>query len=177
MKLRNLAVGGLVLFSALAFSDTAQARDAYMGEVIYTAANFCPRGSAEADGSIMAINDNTALFALLGTTYGGDGRTTFGLPDLRGRTVVHAGEGPGLSSRTQGQRGGTETVTLTAAQMPSVQVAQVATVPDAESAGAASTEGLVKNVKVGGGQAHTNLAPYLVLKACIATEGTFPSRD
>jgi len=75
--------------------------------------------SASCDGQLLPISQNAALFSLLGTIYGGDGRTTFALPDLRGRTAIHTGTGPGLSSRPQGQRGGTETNTMTVAQMPS----------------------------------------------------------
>jgi microcystin-dependent protein len=91
----------------------------YIASVCIMAATFCPRGYAAADGQILAISQHTALFSLIGTTYGGDGRTTFALPDLRGRSPVHVGNGPGLSSIRQGQKGGAETVTQTAAQMAS----------------------------------------------------------
>ena len=93
--------------------------DPYIASVCITAANFCPRGYADADGALLPISQNTSLFSLIGTTYGGDGRSTFALPDLRGRSPVHAGTGPGLSPITQGQRGGTETVTQSVAQMAS----------------------------------------------------------
>ncbi len=91
----------------------------YISSVCITAANFCPRGYAAADGQLLSIAQNTALFSLIGTTYGGDGRTTFGLPDLRSRSPVHVGTGPGLSSIKQGQKGGTETVTQSVAQIAS----------------------------------------------------------
>jgi microcystin-dependent protein len=93
--------------------------DPFISSVCIMAANFCPRGYAEANGQLLSISQNTALFSLLGTMYGGDGRTSFGLPDLRSRSPVHVGAGPGLSTISQGQRGGVETVTQSAAQLAS----------------------------------------------------------
>jgi microcystin-dependent protein len=92
--------------------------DPFLAEIIMFAGNFAPRGWAFCDGQLLSIASNTALFSLLGTTFGGDGRTTFGLPDLRGRTAVHPGTGPGLSNRSWGEKGGTETNTMTINQMP-----------------------------------------------------------
>ncbi|NQY30112.1 MAG: phage tail protein [Flavobacteriaceae bacterium] len=89
-----------------------------IGEIIMFGGNFAPRSWAFCDGQLLAISQNTALFSILGTTYGGDGRTTFGLPDLRGRVAIHPGNGPGLTSRRLGEKGGREKVTLTTAQMP-----------------------------------------------------------
>jgi microcystin-dependent protein len=91
----------------------------YLGEIILFAGNFAPRATAYCNGQLLAISQNQALFSLLGTTYGGDGRTSFALPDLRGRVPVHPGTGPGLSTRKLGQRSGEETHTLTSLQMPS----------------------------------------------------------
>jgi microcystin-dependent protein len=93
--------------------------DPFIGQLICVGFNFAPPGWAQCNGQLLSIAQNSALFALLGTTYGGDGRTTFGLPDLRGRAPIGVGQGPGLSNYTQGQMGGTENVTLTAAQIPS----------------------------------------------------------
>lgn len=93
--------------------------DPFIGQIQAFGFNFAPRGWALCDGQLLPIAQNTALFSLLGTTYGGDGRTTFGLPDLRGRTALHQGRGPGLSSYRLGERGGTETVTLNNTQIPS----------------------------------------------------------
>ena len=93
--------------------------DPFIGEIVLFAGNFAPRAWAFCDGQLLAISTHSALFSILGTTYGGDGRTTFALPDLRGRTPVHPGHGPGLSNYNLGQRGGVETVTLTVNQMPS----------------------------------------------------------
>lgn len=92
--------------------------DGYISEVRFFAANFAPRGWALCDGQLLAISSNQALFSLIGTQYGGDGRTTFALPDLRGRSIVHAGSGPGLTNRSIGQKGGTETNTLGVQQLP-----------------------------------------------------------
>jgi microcystin-dependent protein len=85
------------------------AADPFIGEIMLFAGNFAPRGWALCDGSLLSISQNTALFSLLGTMYGGDGRTTFGLPDLRGRVPLHSGQGPGLANRIQGEQGGVET--------------------------------------------------------------------
>jgi len=93
--------------------------DPFLGEIVMFAGNFAPRGWAYCDGQLLPINTNQALFSILGTTYGGDGRTTFALPDLRGRTPIGPRNGPGLSDYRLGERGGVETVTLTVNQMPS----------------------------------------------------------
>lgn len=91
----------------------------YLGQIQPFGFNFAPRGWATCDGQLLPISSNTALFSLLGTTFGGDGRTTFALPDLRGRSIVHVGHGPGLSTISWGERGGIESVTLTQLNMPS----------------------------------------------------------
>ncbi|MFT6503565.1 MAG: microcystin-dependent protein [Crocinitomicaceae bacterium] len=93
--------------------------DTYLAEIMPFAGNFAVRGYAYCDGQLLPISQNTALFSIIGTIYGGDGRTTFALPDLRGRALVHPGNGPGLSSYRLGERGGQETVTLNSTQMPS----------------------------------------------------------
>lgn len=93
--------------------------DPFIGQISIFAGNFAPRGWALCDGQLLPISSFTALFSLLGTTYGGDGRTTFALPDLRGRVAVGDGSGPGLTPRRVGERSGSQTVTLTAAQLPS----------------------------------------------------------
>ncbi len=92
--------------------------DPFIGEIIMFGGNFAPRSWAFCDGQLLAISSNQALFSILGTTYGGDGRTTFGLPDLRGRVAMHPGNGPGLSSRRLGEKGGVESVILNTTQMP-----------------------------------------------------------
>jgi microcystin-dependent protein len=103
----------------LAAAPRAVAQEPLLGEIKWVPYNFTPKGWAECDGHLLPISQNTALFSLLGTTYGGDGRTTFALPDLRGRVSVHLGQGLGLSDRQLGEIGGEETHTLTIAEMPS----------------------------------------------------------
>ena len=93
--------------------------DPFIAEIIMFGGNFAPRGWAFCDGQLLSISSNSALFSILGTTYGGDGRTTFGLPDLRGRVAMHPGSGPGLTQRRLGEKSGMETVTLTTNQIPS----------------------------------------------------------
>src|SRR5262245_39378135 len=99
----------------------------FLGQIRMFAGNFAPRGNAFCMGQILSIAQNTALFSLLGTTYGGNGQTTFALPDLRGRSIVGMGQGPGLTNITQGEVGGTETVTLLITQMPAHNHAATAT--------------------------------------------------
>lgn len=113
---------GMILTAAVGLASlpgqaVACGTEPYLGSVCAFGFNFCPRGYASANGQLFSISQNSALFSLLGTMYGGDGRTTFGLPDLRGRSLVGAGQGNGLSPITQGEVGGTEQVTLTAGQM------------------------------------------------------------
>ncbi len=111
----------LALVVGLSVSPSAMASDPFIAQITMFGGNFAPRGWAFCNGQLLAISSNSALFSLLGTTYGGDGRTTFGLPDLRGRVAIHHGSstGPGLSSYRLGEKGGAETVTLTTNQMPS----------------------------------------------------------
>jgi len=98
---------------------SSRSAEPFLGEIAMFAGNFAPRGWAFCDGQLLSISQNSALFSLLGTIYGGDGRTTFALPDLRGRVPIHTGQGPGLSDYRQGQRGGAEFITLDAQQIPS----------------------------------------------------------
>lgn len=192
----------LSLVVCLNFSTTSQAQqDSFIGEVQMFAGNFAPRNWAFCNGQLLSISQNTALFSILGTTYGGDGRTTFGLPDLRGRVVIHdgSGTGPGLSSYNLGQRGGTETVNLTVNQMPSHahanQVNAVAPISNgqeaqtpvnnywAQNGSYASTSNVqIANAAVqvgnaGGSQGHTNIAPYNTVNYIICLQGVYPSRN
>ncbi|QYJ01573.1 tail fiber protein [Thalassovita mediterranea] len=140
---------------AIAAAPTAHAGpDEYLGEIITVGFNFCPRGTLEADGRLLSISENTALFSLFGTFYGGDGRTTFALPDLRGRTVIGAGDGPGLTPRQQGAKGGLEN-NATNNPVP-VDFGEGEVMGD-------STTG-------------ENMPPFLVLKQCVVTQGIYPSR-
>jgi microcystin-dependent protein len=108
-----------VFITCLLFSGLANAQDGFIGEIKMFGGNFAPRDWAFCNGQLLPISENTALFSILGTTYGGDGTTTFGLPDLRGRVAVSSGQGPGLTDRRLGSMGGTQTNALTVAQMPS----------------------------------------------------------
>jgi len=157
--------------------------------------NFAPRGWAKCDGQILPINQNQSLFSLLGTTYGGDGRTTFALPDLRGRAPMHAGNGAGLTPRTLGQKLGVENVTLSVAQIPSHSHAVNASTANATAAtpqgnlaaptvGSFNVYGEPANLTAGAagqvtntGGAHTNMQPFNTLNFCIALQGLFPSRN
>jgi microcystin-dependent protein len=168
----------------------------FLGEIRIFGFNFAPRGWAFCNGQILAIAQNTALFALLGTTYGGNGQTTFALPDLRGRVPNHFGQGPGLSSYDLGEVSGSETVTLTPSTMPAHNHFIACSSDDATTAdpsnafpsaftskiyAASPTPGKLMNAamvtQVGGNQPHNNLQPFLTLNFCIALEGIFPSRN
>ncbi len=168
----------------------------FLAQIMLFGGNFAPRGWAFCDGQLMPIAQYNALFSLLGTTYGGDGRTTFGLPDLRGRVPCHAGNGPGLTPRQIGQRFGEEGVTLSAAQMPphnhTFMTSATGTVSARAQTGGslgpgafyvAGTETPSAAMKAesianaGGGQAHDNMQPTLCINYIIALEGIFPSRS
>lgn len=169
----------------------------FLGQLLCVPYNFAPRGWAFCSGQILPISQNTALFSLLGTTYGGNGQTTFALPDLRGRSALSSGQGPGLSSYSLGQVGGTETVTQTILQMPAhnhgpitLQAssgAKLNTVPGSNNLGGAqiytnaaldSTLNQCITPQINGGnQPMPILSPYLVLNWIIALQGIFPSRN
>lgn len=168
--------------------------DPYLGEITLFPYNFAPRGYAFCDGQILPINQNTALFSLLGTTYGGNGITTFALPDLRGRVPLESGQGPGLSNIDLGETGGAEAATLTQSQLPAhshlasvTQAAGTSTRPATKipAAGAAvygaSSDGSTFNPahiqNTGGSQPFSLRTPYLGLHYCIALQGIFPSRS
>ncbi|MGB5832182.1 MAG: tail fiber protein [Thiohalocapsa sp.] len=110
---------GMLATLGIASSPAYAQQEGFIGEIKFFGGNFAPRGWAFCDGQLLAISGNSALFSILGTAYGGDGRTTFALPDMRGRSPVHQGSGPGLPTVRLGAKGGAERFTLTAAQMPS----------------------------------------------------------
>ncbi len=187
----------VVLVSGTLWTAPVRASEPFVGQLMIFAGNFAPRGWAYCDGQILAISQNEALFSLLGTIYGGDGRTTFGLPDLRGRIPVHAGQGPGLSNRTLGAKGGAETATVAPSQLPSHSHALRA------YSGQGDTDMPGNNVLAfdsrekqyraeapdvnmqasalaaapGGNGSHENMAPYQVLGYCIALSGVYPPRN
>lgn len=178
--------------------------DPFIGEIMMVGFTYPPRGWAFCDGQIMSIAQNTALFTLLGTMYGGNGQTTFALPDLRGRVPIHSGTGPGLSPYSQGQQGGAENVTLNVTQIPAHDHAAAGTASAVNGAGNSKTPAgntwaslsrenaysnatadqtmAANNVAVtvnsaGGSQPHTNVQPYLAIHFCIALQGIYPSQN
>lgn len=168
----------------------------YLGEIRIMAFQFAPKGWALCDGQLLSIQSNTALFSILGTTYGGNGTTTFALPNLQSRIPIHAGQGQGLSPYTQGQVGGFESVTLTTQQLPqhnhnvNVLGVNAGTNKAANNYLADSTSGNVYTTSApnatlnpnaltntGNNQPHANIEPYLCVSFCIATQGIFPPRN
>jgi microcystin-dependent protein len=170
--------------------------DPFIGQIQAFGFNFPPRGWAFCDGQLLSISQNAALFSLLGTTYGGDGRTTFALPDLRGRSIVHAGQGPGLNSITQGERAGSENITLTVNNLPAHNHNVSVAVNSGSGEESSSTSYLashanafnevptsdavlagVNQTNVGGNQPVNIRNPFLGIYVCIALQGIFPSRQ
>lgn len=190
-----LAVG-LGTMSVPAHAST----EPYIGQIMPTGFDYCPRNWAQASGQLLPINQNQALFSLLGTTFGGNGQTTFALPNLNGRMPIGSGQGPGLPNYVEGQSGGTMTIQLTAANLPShTHTARMRAVSGAGnidtplrnsfattpaganiySTGTPNTtlrDGSVNIVAAGEGQAISNVTPSIVMKYCIALSGIFPSR-
>ena len=162
----------------------------FIGELRLFGLNFAVRGWALCDGQLLPINSNTALFSLLGTTYGGDGRTTFALPDLRGRVPVHPGTGPGLSPVRLGERGGNQTTTLSVLNMPphthpvrGATGGQTSNRPTnayqaaGNSYSTSSDTAMAPTDSVGSGQSFENRQPFLGVNYQIALVGVFPSRS
>lgn len=166
----------------------------YVGEVRLFAGNFAPAGWMFCNGALLPISENEVLFQLIGTTYGGDGQSTFGLPDLRGRVPIHQGAGAGLSSYTLGEMGGVESVTLTANQMPAhTHAVGASTAPGHlaspagavpakhrdykafRSAGPGSAMHAQSVVSAGGSQPHDNMPPFQCVSYIISLFGIFPS--
>jgi microcystin-dependent protein len=169
--------------------------DPFVAEIRIFPFNFAPKGWAWCNGQLMPISQNTALFSLLGTTYGGDGKSTFALPDLEGRAPMHPGQGPGLSLHDLGETGGSETVTLLESEIPAHSHGLRASLDDADLAIPTPARSLAKasanlyaplsqNVSMaaealtpaGGDQPHNNMQPYLTFYFNIALQGVFPPR-
>ena len=180
--------------------------DPFIGQIMMFGSNFAPRGWALCDGQLLPISSNTALFSILGTIYGGDGRTTFALPDLRGRVSVHPGNGPGLSSYRLGEKGGVEDVTLNITQIPSHSHAAAGQItcnfsPVTPATSTSPVNGTFANAQAeiyntaagtqhmaangvdvtlgntGNNQEHTNTQPFQCVNYIIALQGIFPSRS
>lgn len=172
--------------------------DPFVAEIRIFPFNFAPRGWAFCDGQLLPLSQNTALFSLLGTTYGGNGTSNFALPDMQGRASMQPGQGPGLSLHDLGETGGSETVTLLESEIPShshgVNVANEGATANTTSGNLMArpfgrgnnlyttvNTGLVAMnanacAPAGGGQPHKNMMPYLTLSYCIALQGVFPPR-
>jgi microcystin-dependent protein len=173
--------------------------DPFVAEIRTFPFNFAPKGWAFCDGQLLPISQNTALFSLLGTTYGGDGKSTFGLPNMQGNAPMHPGQGPGLSDHFLGESGGSDTVTLLSSEMPQHTHFLVGDNQDpadtsapnpttvfAQSTGAFAYVTPTPPLKqmafnaitpTGGSLPHNNLMPYLTLNFCIALQGVFPARS
>ena len=172
--------------------------DPFVAEIRIFPFDFAPLGWAFCDGQLLPISQNTALFSLLGTTYGGDGKSTFALPDLQGQAPMHPGQGPGLSLHDLGEVGGSETVTLLESEIPSHAHALRANTDFSDVQTPSSVRSIARSqnanaykppsgqpevimapsalAATGGGQPHNNMQPYLTLSFCIALQGVFPPR-
>ena len=175
----------------------------FIGQIIMFGGNFAPRGWAYCNGQLLSISNYSALYSLLGTTYGGDGRTTFALPDLRGRVPIHAGQGEGLTERRPGEKGGAEFVTLNVNEMPAHKHKGSGTILASDKLAEDSIPKdkvpsvLANNVKgyssqpttsmrkdcveiiadsTGGNQPHNNMPPFQAVNYIIALEGIYPQR-
>jgi microcystin-dependent protein len=173
--------------------------DPFVAEIRIFPFNFAPKGWAFCDGQILPLSQNTALFSLLGTTYGGDGKSNFALPNMQGNAPMHPGQGPGLSLHDLGETGGSDTVSLLESEIPSHSHAMMAINIPPDQAAPQSDRGMSRSVNAqayvpgsplpalaamdgqtlapaGGDQPHNNLQPYLTLNFCIALQGVFPPR-
>jgi microcystin-dependent protein len=185
-----------VAFLFMAPKPAVAQSEPILGQLMLVGFNFCPRGWANADGQLLPISSNTALFSLYGTIYGGNGQTTFGLPDLRGRAPISVGQGPGLESYTQGQSGGAESLSVAVANMPShnhrVQATNsIGNLPGPGTDFLAKTNGtplLYHNgpptimmdpamiADTGDSEPIAKRSPYLTMRWCVALQGSYPSR-
>jgi microcystin-dependent protein len=171
--------------------------DPFVAEIRIFPFNFAPKGWAWCDGQLLPLSQNTALFSLLGTTYGGDGKSNFALPDLQGRAPMHPGQGPGLSLHDLGETEGSETVTLLESEIPAHAHPQRTSTEDADNDNPSATNVTAGSVGIsmyqnppvvagslaaealppaGGDQPHNNLQPYLTFYFAIALQGVFPPR-
>jgi microcystin-dependent protein len=197
LSYRHLAFAAVTALAGLQAMPAAAQSEPFLGQIMCAGFNFAPNGWARLDGQLLSISQNTALFALLGTQYGGNGQTTFALPDMRGRTIISDGQGPGLSNHTVGEAAGQETTTLSVSNLPphSHTFAPLGSTNDANSI---SPAGKVASSKarttlytdptnivamqasstsaVGGSAPFNNMQPYVTINCFMAIQGVFPSR-
>lgn len=201
MTKRKLILAALAGASMLAGAAPAQAQDYFLGQIMIYGNSFCPRGMTEANGAILPIRQYTALFSLYGTQFGGNGTTTFQLPDLQGRTGINQGQGPGLADYVIGEEGGAETTLMTVNEMPmhthSATMAAYNGTPNTDNPTGASFADFPNNIAIynnatapdvnmavgtlltlpaGGGEVLPTRAPYLTLRYCVVMDGIFPQR-
>ena len=192
-------LSAIFLFCGLFFlPSVSSANEPFIGQLMIFGGNFCPRGWANADGQLLPINQNQALFSIFGTYYGGDGRTTFGLPDLRGRVPIHVGQGPGLTDRRQGSKGGEESHALNKAEMPNHHHPLYGSIDRAtESTAQGNLLASPKRGPIyaqpsksrpvplnnrsigpqGSSRKHNVMQPFQTLRYCVALTGVYPSRN
>jgi microcystin-dependent protein len=198
MKRMLTTVAATALLAAGLAGPALAGADPFLGQIMLTGDLYCPKGWADANGQLIAISQNQALFSLFGTTYGGNGQTNFALPNLQTRVILSQGQGPGQPNYVQGQVGGAALETLTIAQMPAHNHPMTATSdpPDSVSPSGGAfgtfsgglliyntggTANLAFNPSVignaGGNQPFDNRQPYIVLRYCVALQGIYPSRN
>jgi microcystin-dependent protein len=199
MRYRRMWIYALLVMSLLGSGSVALAQECMIGEVKWFGGNFAPRSWAILEGQLLPVSQNSALFSVLGTQYGGDGRTTFGLPDLRGRSLLGKGQGPGLVNRRIGEKGGQERHQLTVQELPAhSHQARGANVKGTQEfpggnliAGSNNkrSKSFVPTAKqttplspatigtVGGSKPHAVMSPYTVLTPIMCLQGVFPSRN
>lgn len=188
----------MALFMTMLTVNESNAQQGFIGEIRMFAGNFPPQNWAFCDGQLLSIAQNTALFSIVGTMYGGNGQTTFALPDLRGRVAIHAGQGPGLTNRQQGSIGGTETTTLTLANLPahshtvapraSIGVgttndptgsfpANTSVLDKEYAASSNATMGTTTTATTGDNASFSNMQPYGTVRYIICLFGVYPPRN
>ena len=186
----------LIVLLSLSYNNSAKAQQPFVGQIRIFAGNFAPQGWVFCDGQLLSIAENSVLFALIGTTYGGDGVNTFAVPDLRGRLPIDKGQGPSTSSYVIGQSGGVENVTLTTQQIPSHAHTVSATgnpgstdkpsnavpalYPDGIPVDGINISGTMNPASIsntGGSQPHNNVKPYVAVRYIIALFGIFPTQN
>ena len=197
IKKLPMILGLLITIPLMASKPGFAGTEPFMGELMLIGNDYCPRGWMNADGQVLEIAQYTALFSLYGTRYGGDGRTTFSIPDLRGRAPIHEGIGPGLANYQMASRGGTEMLTISTTNMPShnhnVQATNAIANKNGPGTDLLAITALDQDIyhngpadklmdpsmitNTGGGAPMQKRSPYLTMRWCVATQGAYPARQ